>query len=34
MRGFLNKEFMIKIRGVPYTGDGEFITHLGRDKYG
>ncbi|PGB01503.1 hypothetical protein COL93_16555 [Bacillus toyonensis] len=25
---------MIKIRGVPYTGDGEFITHLGRDKYG
>ncbi|KAB0450148.1 hypothetical protein COM24_25085 [Bacillus toyonensis] len=25
---------MIKIRGVPYTGDMEFITHLGRDKYG
>ncbi|PGM90520.1 hypothetical protein CN958_21345 [Bacillus cereus] len=25
---------MIKIRGVPYTGDREFITHLGRDKYG
>ncbi|PEP96234.1 hypothetical protein CN585_25770 [Bacillus toyonensis] len=25
---------MIKIRGVPYTGDLEFIIHLGRDKYG
>ncbi|PFD89454.1 hypothetical protein CN306_18130 [Bacillus thuringiensis] len=27
-------KFMVKKRAIPYTGDREFITHLGRDKYG
>ncbi|KXY76579.1 hypothetical protein CN279_03690 [Bacillus anthracis] len=31
MRG---RKFMVKERAIPYTGDREFITHLGRDKYG
>ncbi|PGS97326.1 hypothetical protein COD09_20845 [Bacillus cereus] len=25
---------MVKERAIPYTVDREFITHLGRDKYG
>ncbi|OTW52765.1 hypothetical protein BK703_20995 [Bacillus thuringiensis serovar silo] len=27
-------KFMVNERAIPYTGDREFITHLGRDKYG
>ncbi|ARZ60543.1 hypothetical protein B7P25_01185 [Bacillus thuringiensis] len=27
------RKLMVKGRVIPYTGDREFITHLGRDDY-
>ncbi|PEB78214.1 hypothetical protein COM95_28125 [Bacillus cereus] len=28
------RKFMVKGRAIPYTGDREFIIHLGRDDHG
>jgi len=27
------REIMVSVRAIPYTGDREFIIHLGRDDH-
>ncbi|KXY42309.1 hypothetical protein AT257_19855 [Bacillus cereus] len=31
---FYRRKFIVSIRVISYTVDREFITYLGRDKYG